>query len=1802
MAEKVSVVIEVDSAGAVKAFTSAASATSKFGAEAEKADKAVRSTGQSLTRMGASAKDAGGSMSALNGLMSGSIGSFVKLAGAVGGAVAAYASVRAAVSAFFDTLARGGALDDLQQRIGIAAESLSRLELAAKLGGTSIEGLATGMKFLSKNLVDASVGGSTAGKALAGAFAALGVDAKTAVNDTNGALIALADQFKAMPDGAQKATLAMSLFGKGGLDLIPMLNLGGKKIAELAALSDKLGVTLSGNTAAAMAELEDRFDFLRTAITGVATQITIGMLPAFTRATDAIVKWLTGAGIADGGFRDFGNTIATTSVNIAASITSAMATALRVIGQFASDVASAGIGPAIANLFGDAFDSATALVSAAMLRMKATVFTGVSEIVSALSTVRVFPLNLVLRDAADNWKAMADGARQAATDVATAATSAGKGSDTLAGLGDKLTGAAGGLETMASGLRDAADGADQMSTAAGGEGGDGAGGAAGATAGLTTALGLLKDTSGSTADKLAETTDKLVGLEDAAWKSVAVYAAVAEGTMSYEEALVRVAAAQKAGEAGAQSAAAGQQAYATAVAEATAETAKQAAETANQVAETEALTAATYKWGTSGATQAETQRLINNEMIVYAANGKLVAGQDAALVEIWARQQEALGRVKVAAEAATAWRKSYAETTDLEKQIEVWGRVEAGVLSVRDAQRELAIEAEKANGLTEAQATALVDLRDKAKDAAEEAQRGFINVGDVLKSAFSQTFDAIVNGTRDLGDALEGIGLSIGKQFFTAILDDKVKRFDPAVKANFLDLGDFGTGVFGKVFSGAARLVGGLFGSGGGGGSLRPDTPIGQNDNGTYIYQNGSGEPIGYNDDGSYMFADSAVGAIGGASQMVGGINAMTGTATSSLGSLAGALGAVAGAASIAAAVLPLLIPLFEKIFDTTTKGTKKRREGEGFLDASPTFSALQERGSLGDFVRSEGNPKKSPGGLVRNYETGVDTAVSLGMTSDQATAIAGAGTGIFSKLFGTEKAEDRLGAKQMGIGLAEFFSRGLAEGMTFDEMKAKMLDFAREQGITVQDAMASLAKFGPKFIEDFGADGANDFAKAVYGVSEVFAGDLPKGVNVASIALRSMSKDGQAAIGSLDESGKEFVRSIGSDAAAFETVMSDLAERGFTIDTQAFKDALADITASAQIVGDSVAAIFTGGTVNDALEQMSDAVKEQIMAGFGEAMTADLFGTSALTEAFAPVFETLRELKDGAFDLSTEAGNDSFMASLAEDIAAGKASIEEAIPRLKAMKAAADEVQKAIDEAFAPTEEEQAWIRLAAAAEATATSIKGAMSGGVAAAFDLMMAGGTPEQVTAEFGAVFQKAIGQSVLAGLQDALVQSAVIEGALGELMTKFKAATAAAMADGIIDADEKAQLEGIAGEIKDAGASAAEALSPVVGIVADVGAQIVGQADTVGAMVRDVVSGASSAFDPFANLEEGQTSFGVFAQSIKDQIYGSVKDGLVQSFIDSAVTQGLLAGPLQAINDIFAAVGSKQMSVVEANAALLEQTAIINGTLGDPATQAMFQSVFDTIRNVGESLGQTTKQVQATTTTTVDRARDVVASTKDVCKGDCELQARTRQMEDANLNTFGRVASVSIEDYVPKLATGGLVTKPTLAVVGEAGPEFVLPVASLRKAMGAIDRTSISADTGNFAGLSAAMGGGDFAGLAAAFGGGDFAGLAAAFGGGGGGAAPADVAEAIKLVKVAAQVKDGAAGGEGLSEMADQIAEATTQASRTTKDLLGDLNTTLDSLAKALASQPAETEIKIDGEVLVRAMTKAKRLARKAGVEV
>lgn len=207
-------------------------------------------------------------------------GTFTRLQGAFAAlaAIGPIAGLAASVSSAIKTAA---AMEELSQKTGIATEKLSALDYAMRREGVSTEAFAKGMKELSKNMVEAGDASSKAGKL----FAELGVNTR---GDTREALLKIADTFAALPDGATKAALAVQLFGKAGMDLIPALNNGAAGIAKIEEQARRLGITLTTETGKAAKEFADNIFAVQESSKALGVTIANQTLPNLVRVSQAM--------------------------------------------------------------------------------------------------------------------------------------------------------------------------------------------------------------------------------------------------------------------------------------------------------------------------------------------------------------------------------------------------------------------------------------------------------------------------------------------------------------------------------------------------------------------------------------------------------------------------------------------------------------------------------------------------------------------------------------------------------------------------------------------------------------------------------------------------------------------------------------------------------------------------------------------------------------------------------------------------------------------------------------------------------------------------------------------------------------------------------------------------------------------------------------------------------------------------------------------------------------------------------------------------------------------------------------------------------------------------------------------------------------------------------------------------------------------------------------------------------------------------------------------------------------------------
>lgn len=222
------------------------------------------------------------------------LGGMGKMLGSVTGGVLA---LGAGLSAAGVVAFAKGAIDaadnmrDLSQKTGASVEMLSKFGQAANMSGTSIDAVGGAMVKLSRGMAEAAATGK--GPA-AEALRALGISAVDASGKVRGAdqvMLEVSQRFERMPDGAQKAALAVQLFGKAGADMIPMLNEGRQAIEGLAA-------TMSTEFADKADAYNDSLAATQAVFGQIGMEIASQLLPYLSSAVD----WISKVGI---GFRDY---------------------------------------------------------------------------------------------------------------------------------------------------------------------------------------------------------------------------------------------------------------------------------------------------------------------------------------------------------------------------------------------------------------------------------------------------------------------------------------------------------------------------------------------------------------------------------------------------------------------------------------------------------------------------------------------------------------------------------------------------------------------------------------------------------------------------------------------------------------------------------------------------------------------------------------------------------------------------------------------------------------------------------------------------------------------------------------------------------------------------------------------------------------------------------------------------------------------------------------------------------------------------------------------------------------------------------------------------------------------------------------------------------------------------------------------------------------------------------------------------------------------------------------------------------
>lgn len=206
----------------------------------------------------------------------------------VGAAIAAAATGLVTLAA-----ANGEAAEKLQNLskiTGTSVEDLQTLQKVAETNGVSQETLAAGLKKLTRNMQDFRDPTSAAAKELGELDEGLLKSLKSA-DSTEQAFTIARNALAGIEDETKRANIAQALFGKSGIELIPILTQTNAEFeAQQKRLKD-LGVILNKTQVEDLAGMDNAFDEVKLAVEGLGKSISAKLAPALTKAAQAITEF-----------------------------------------------------------------------------------------------------------------------------------------------------------------------------------------------------------------------------------------------------------------------------------------------------------------------------------------------------------------------------------------------------------------------------------------------------------------------------------------------------------------------------------------------------------------------------------------------------------------------------------------------------------------------------------------------------------------------------------------------------------------------------------------------------------------------------------------------------------------------------------------------------------------------------------------------------------------------------------------------------------------------------------------------------------------------------------------------------------------------------------------------------------------------------------------------------------------------------------------------------------------------------------------------------------------------------------------------------------------------------------------------------------------------------------------------------------------------------------------------------------------------------------------------------------------------
>lgn len=218
--------------------------------------------------------------------------SFQKVGGAIRGVAATFGigiGIEALRRSALAAIEYGDEINKAASKTGVGVEQFSELAYAAKQTDIELAALGTAFKKMQVTMSEAASGTKSANETLA----ALGLsveELRRLAPDKQ--FETLADRIAALKDPADRTRAAVELFGKAGADLLPLFEDGAAGIRALREEAQRMGATLTGEQAQALAEADDAIKRMGQSWDGLARTLTAKVAPSLQIVFDLLANGL----------------------------------------------------------------------------------------------------------------------------------------------------------------------------------------------------------------------------------------------------------------------------------------------------------------------------------------------------------------------------------------------------------------------------------------------------------------------------------------------------------------------------------------------------------------------------------------------------------------------------------------------------------------------------------------------------------------------------------------------------------------------------------------------------------------------------------------------------------------------------------------------------------------------------------------------------------------------------------------------------------------------------------------------------------------------------------------------------------------------------------------------------------------------------------------------------------------------------------------------------------------------------------------------------------------------------------------------------------------------------------------------------------------------------------------------------------------------------------------------------------------------------------------------------------------------